>query len=60
MLAKLPVELKDKVVQSVEGFPISLERAHQLREDLMTERKEYVMGYQTRNFKDVTISLCEH
>ncbi len=60
VLAKLPVELKEKVVKDVEDFPISLERAKELREELMTERKAFVVDYQTENFNSVTISLCEH
>ncbi len=60
VLAKLPVELREKVVEDVEDFPISLERAKELREELMSERKAFVVGYQTQNFNSVTISLCEH
>lgn len=60
VLAKLPLELKDKVIEEVGDFPFTLERAKELREVLMAERKEYVMVYQTENFESVTISLCEH
>ncbi|KAF9443182.1 hypothetical protein P691DRAFT_764512 [Macrolepiota fuliginosa MF-IS2] len=59
-LKNFPVELRDKIVQDVGDFPIILERAKELREELMAERKEYVMGYQAENFSSVTISLCEH
>jgi hypothetical protein len=59
-LGKLPVELQDRIVQSVEEFPLSLAKAKQFREELMEERKKYVLGYQTRFFQEVTISLCEH
>ncbi|KXN80705.1 hypothetical protein AN958_08286 [Leucoagaricus sp. SymC.cos] len=59
-LARLPVELRDKVVHEVEEFPIDLDQARQLRENLMEERKEYVIGYQDAAFKSATISLCEH
>jgi hypothetical protein len=52
-IGKLPVELQDRVVQSVEEFPLSLAKAKQLREELMEGRKQYVLGYQM-------ISLCEH
>lgn len=60
LLAKLPVELRDKVIKEVEDFPISLDRAKEMREALMRERKAFVVNYQTKNFNSVTISLCEH
>lgn len=60
VLARLPVELREKVVKHVQDFPISMERAKQLREELMAERKAYLIDYQTENFNSVTISLCEH
>jgi hypothetical protein len=58
--ARLPKELRDKVVDDVEEFPIDMEQAKKLREELMEERKEYVIGYQQANFKNCIISLCEH
>jgi hypothetical protein len=57
---KLPVELLDKTLQAVEGFPLSLDRAKELREELMEERKQYVIHYQQANFTGSIISLCEH
>lgn len=60
VLPKLPMELREKVIEDVEDFPISLEHAKQLREELMAERKAFVADYQTKNFNSVTISLCEH
>ncbi|KAF9443183.1 hypothetical protein P691DRAFT_843796 [Macrolepiota fuliginosa MF-IS2] len=59
-LKNLPVELRDRVVWDVGDFPISLERAKELREELMAERKEYLLSYQETNFSSVEISLCEH
>ncbi|KAF5362188.1 hypothetical protein D9756_002171 [Leucocoprinus leucothites] len=59
-LGMLPVELQAKVVQDVDDFPISLEKAKQLREELMEERKHYMIGYHDSIFREVTISLCEH
>lgn len=58
-LARLPIELRDKVIQDVEDFPINLEQAKKLREELMEERKKYVIQYQDSNFTS-EISLCEH
>ncbi|KAF5354276.1 hypothetical protein D9756_007047 [Leucocoprinus leucothites] len=60
VLQKLPPELRDLVVKDSDAFPIDLDRAKELREELMEERKEYVIGYQEHNFKSVSISLCEH
>ncbi|KAJ3513544.1 hypothetical protein NMY22_g15008 [Coprinellus aureogranulatus] len=41
-LDRLPEELKDKVFEEVEGFPITLREAVQLREELMEERKAFI------------------
>ncbi|KAJ3562998.1 hypothetical protein NP233_g9227 [Leucocoprinus birnbaumii] len=60
VLAKLPAELRDIVVKSRDEFPISLNEAKVVREELMEERKEYVLGYQDQNFKNTSVSLCEH
>lgn len=56
-LSRLPVELRDNVVKDVEDFPISLESAKQLREELMAERKAYVDDYQTKSFNSVAVHL---
>ncbi|TFK72608.1 hypothetical protein BDN72DRAFT_762917 [Pluteus cervinus] len=42
-----------------DGFPITLEDAKRLREELMDERKDFVIGHQDA-METVTISLCEH
>jgi hypothetical protein len=59
-LGKLPLELREKVIQDVEDFPIDLPQAKKLREELMEERRQYVFEYQEANFKSIGISLCEH
>ncbi|KAL0566582.1 hypothetical protein V5O48_015427 [Marasmius crinis-equi] len=41
-LGRLPEELKDKVVEMTEGWPILLEKARELREDLTARRRAYV------------------
>ena len=58
-LNKLPAELKAKVLSNVEDFPISLEQAKVYREELMEERKQFVLAHQGE-FGGVEISLCEH
>ncbi|KAJ3569057.1 hypothetical protein NP233_g5305 [Leucocoprinus birnbaumii] len=59
VLLKLPVELRDIVVKDRGDFPISLHEAKEIREELMEERREYVLGYQ-RGTSKTQISLCEH
>ncbi|KAG6913482.1 hypothetical protein DXG01_006524 [Tephrocybe rancida] len=58
-IGTLPLELQDKVVSSVENFPISLEEAKALRVQLMDERKEYVVEHE-QSFMRHKFSLCEH
>lgn len=58
-LAKLPPEIREKVIDEVEDFPINLETAKRLREELMEERKSFVL-VQDENFRSIEISLCEH
>lgn len=58
-LGKLSNEIKDKVFQEVEDFPISIETAKELRLKLMEERSSYVTN-QVSAFEKNTFSLCEH
>lgn len=41
-LAKLPTELKDHVFGQVDGFPMTMLDAKNLRTELMKERKKFV------------------
>ncbi|KAM6491139.1 Protein of unknown function (DUF4246) domain containing protein [Amanita muscaria] len=59
LLGKLPLELKDNVYEMVEDFPISMEKAKQVRLGLMDERKEFVVK-QNDCFNYTIFSLCEH
>lgn len=58
-LEKLPQELRDRVYGEVHGFPLTMERAKTVREELMEERKaqlaEMEEGWSERSF-----SFCEH
>ncbi|RXW16608.1 hypothetical protein EST38_g9247 [Candolleomyces aberdarensis] len=56
---KLPYELQKMVIDDVEDFPISMDKAKEYREQLMEERKTFVLKHQT-DFAARTISLCEH
>lgn len=56
---RLPKELRDKIFEEVEGFPISKEDAEEYRKILMEERKDFVLGHQ-RYLASAIISLCEH
>jgi len=50
--SNLPPEIHEKVIDEVEDFPISLETAKRLREDLMEERKSLTI-LQDENFHGV-------
>lgn len=56
-LGKLPNEIWNMIVDMVEEFPLALEEAKALRQELMNERTEY-----TRFHEDTIepFSLCEH
>ncbi|KAK1223148.1 hypothetical protein PQX77_013984 [Marasmius sp. AFHP31] len=58
-LGKLPMELMDHVVEMTEEWPISLEEAMRVREDLMDRRKMYVDKV-NKDFEDEGFSFCEH
>lgn len=58
-LSRLPRELRDGVVESVDDFPISMDEAKEIRLELMEERKSFVVA-QDEMFREYTISLCEH
>ncbi|KAF7977251.1 hypothetical protein HWV62_4369 [Athelia sp. TMB] len=56
---KLPLEIVQEVMENVEGFPISLGDAKQLRLELMEERKSHEEVLDGK-FHQWTFSLCEH
>ncbi|KAJ6256006.1 hypothetical protein Dda_9300 [Drechslerella dactyloides] len=58
-LNKLPREIRDMVIGDVEGFPIDMELAKQLRLELMEERKTFVDSHNAE-LKMNTFFLCEH
>jgi hypothetical protein len=58
-LAKPSNELRDKVFESVDDFPIGIEEATKLRLRLMDERSVFVSEHK-RAFEDTVFSLCEH
>ncbi|EAU86432.1 hypothetical protein CC1G_05426 [Coprinopsis cinerea okayama7 len=59
-LQKLPVELRDYVYKEVDGFPMGLAEAKALREELMEERKKFVIDNGELFENAVAFSLCEH
>lgn len=59
-LDQLPVELKDKIFEEIEGFPITLREAKELREELMEERKSFIRGHAQAVQEYNAFSLCEH
>ncbi|KAF1975186.1 hypothetical protein BU23DRAFT_579235 [Bimuria novae-zelandiae CBS 107.79] len=58
-IAKLPVELREWVINSVGDFPIELEEAKALRLKLMDERRMFVADHETR-LRQETFNFCEH
>lgn len=58
-VGELPPELADAVVDSVGDFPIELEEAKKIREELMEERRLFVEDVEKR-VQDETFSFCEH
>ncbi|KAL0573732.1 hypothetical protein V5O48_008228 [Marasmius crinis-equi] len=62
-LGKLPAELKDQVVRMTDEWPdewpISLEEAKRVREDLMLKRRMYVDKV-NQDFEQEGFSFCEH
>ncbi|KAH6912119.1 hypothetical protein BKA70DRAFT_826214 [Coprinopsis sp. MPI-PUGE-AT-0042] len=60
LLNDLPAELQDHVYSEVDEFPISLEEAKSLREELMHERKDFALQHSKAFEASLTFSLCEH
>ncbi|KAL0581042.1 hypothetical protein V5O48_000935 [Marasmius crinis-equi] len=58
-LGNLPAELMDRVVQMTDEWPISLEEAKKVREDLMAKRRMYVDKV-NRDYEQEGFSFCEH
>ncbi|KAH6909367.1 hypothetical protein BKA70DRAFT_1426494 [Coprinopsis sp. MPI-PUGE-AT-0042] len=59
-IQNLPVEIQDHVYDEVEEFPITLTEAKRLREELMDERKDFVLQHSKAFEVSMTFSLCEH
>ena len=59
-LTRLPNEVRDMIIDRVEGFPINVEEARALRLDLMAERMNWGKK-QMELFEEASVfSLCEH
>jgi hypothetical protein len=58
-IGQLPAELVDMIVNGVEDFPISLEEAKVIREELMVERGKMNEAVDREMF-DESFSFCEH
>lgn len=58
-LSRLPRELRDGVVTHVDGFPISMDEAKEVRLELMEERKSFAIAHDDE-MHEYAISLCEH
>lgn len=58
VFGRLPAELKSQVIERVD-FPMGMEEAKKLREELMEERKRFDITNKEALFT-MPISLCEH
>ena len=58
-LGKLSAELKDKVFEEVDDFPIGIDEAKEHRLDLMRERRRLVRKL-SKSFYKSGFCLCEH
>jgi hypothetical protein len=58
-LERLPQELADRVYDEVREFPISMEEAKHVRDELMEERKAK-LGDTELAWRSNTYSFCEH
>lgn len=58
-LNTLPPELKKQVLDDVDDFPITLEEAKKIREELMDERKAFVKDVNNL-LESEEFSFCEH
>ncbi|KAE8453577.1 hypothetical protein EG329_010438 [Mollisiaceae sp. DMI_Dod_QoI] len=59
-LGKMSNELKDKIFEDVDDFPISMEQAKDLRLELMAERSVFVSEHEEIFGTSDKFSLCEH
>jgi len=60
LLTGLSREMHDEVMNSVDDFPVGLDDAKKLREQLMDERKELETAQDSIFEHCATFSLCEH
>jgi polyhydroxyalkanoate synthesis regulator phasin len=56
---KPPQELADRVYEEVRDFPISMDEAKHVRDDLMEERRAQLKGSEER-WADHYYEFCEH
>ncbi|KAF1929857.1 uncharacterized protein M421DRAFT_60135 [Didymella exigua CBS 183.55] len=59
-VGQLPAELVDMIAEAVEDFPIGLDDAKAIREELMAERGRMNEAIEFEMFKDERFSFCEH
>jgi hypothetical protein len=58
-LDQLPPELRHQVMTDVGDFPISLEEAKGIRQELMDERRAFVKDVNDM-YEEEEFSFCEH
>lgn len=59
-VGQLPAELVDMIAEGVKDFPIGLDEARTLREELMAERGRMNEAVEYEMLKDQRFNFCEH
>jgi hypothetical protein len=59
-VGQLPAELVDMIAEDVEDFPIGLDDAKAIREELMAERGMLNEAVEVQMFQDERFNFCEH
>jgi hypothetical protein len=60
LLSKLPPEVAEHIYDEVEGFPLSIEQAKQVRGELMAERGAQNDEIANGTYSDESYCFCEH
>ena len=60
ILSKLPPEISEHVYDEVEDFPLSIERAKEVRAELMAERGAHHDKMASGDYIDESYCFCEH
>ena len=59
-MSKLPPEIAEHVYDEVEDFPLSIEQAKRVREELMAERGAHHAEIAQGSHSEESYCFCEH